>query len=541
MNLTLPTLAPPKPAPERVLTWSRASWGLALVVSCTALAALGQGPFVADALWNPAAGLCLFYLLRFGVHHWPFVALATQAGAMTAGTGYAIVASAVTALMMTAAYAWMAHALRSQQHPDSWRSLAAPAQIVGVGTLLLCIAAGIWHFRGSPAAWDSVVARVARDWIAELNGIMVLVPALLLHGQGGSWRWRGDGATVAEAVAQAVSIAVVLWIVFAVAAIYNVRFFSIVFLPLIWIVVRWGLPGSSLALVAFQVGLLLGDATGHATSPLQLQLLTFALCAAGLTLGAVVTQRKRVEARLAEKQAALNQALQLASVGEMTSALAHELSQPVAALSRYLGACQVLAASEQDRALLQGTLRKATAEASRANDIVLRLRDFYRRGAVQIVTADPLSLVQSAVRIVQGRARRAGIWLTVRAPQALPGVAVDVLQVETALLNVLNNAIDALAGAPEPRQITITAGLSARGVAIVVANNGAEIESQVAARLFEPFNTSKASGMGMGLAISRSLLRASGGDIVLDEPAGHGVSFTIMLPLVPPGRAHAHG
>lgn len=530
-----------RPEALQGLTWPRAGWGLALVPACAALAWLGQGPFVEDAIWNPAAGLCLFFLLRFGVRHWPFVVLATQAAAMIAGTGYAILASTVTALMMTAAYTWMAHVLRAQGQLDSLRALAAPARVVALGTLVLCVAAGAWRGWGSPAPVSVFLSSVARDWIAELNGIMVLVPALLLHGQSKPWRWRGDIAAFAEGFAQAASIALVLWAVFAIAIIYNVRFFSIVFLPLIWIVVRWGLAGSAPALVAFQVGILIGAATAHGTSALQLQLLTFALCTTGLTLGAVVTQRKRVETRLEEKQAALNQALQLAAVGEMTSALAHELSQPVAALSRYLGACGVLAADDRNRELLQDTLRKANAEASRASDVVLRLRDFYRRGAVEIVTVEPMSLIESATRIAQSRAQRAGTQVIVRSPHPLPGVAVDVLQVETALLNVLNNAIDALSEMPAPRIVVVSAGLSARGVAIVVTDNGPGVDPQIAARLFEPFNTSKGTGMGMGLAISRSLLRASGGDLVLNESAGGGTSFTIMLPLVRPQREAPHG
>jgi two-component system, LuxR family, sensor kinase FixL len=460
---------------------------------------------------------------------------------MIAGTGHAAPASAVTALMMTAAYTWMAHALRAQPQLDSLRSLAAPARVVALGTLVLCIGAGAWLGWGSPAPVSAFVSSVARDWIAELNGIMVLVPALLLHGQARPWRRRGDAAAIAEGFAQAASIALVLWAVFAVAVIYNVRFFSIVFLPLIWIVVRWGLAGSALALVAFQIGILIGAVTAHATAVLQLQLLTFALCATGLTLGAVVTQRKRVEARLEEKQAVLNQALQLASVGEMTAALAHELSQPVSALSRYLGACEVLSADEKNRGLLQETLRKANAEASRASDVVVRLRDFYRRGAVEIVTVEPTALIESATRIAQARAQRASTQMVIRSPHRLPRVAVDVLQVETALLNVLNNAIDALSEVPAPRIVVVSAGLSARGVAIIVADNGPGVDPQMAERLFEPFNTSKSTGMGMGLAISRSLLRASGGDIVLNEPDGEGASFTIMLPLVRPHLQERHG
>lgn len=521
------------------MTAHDARLGSALVLGCSLLAFAGQAPFEPAALWSPVSGACLFYLLRFGVRQWHWVLLAAMAALLAGGTG--LVDATLAASMMTAAYAWMAHALRKAGDLGSLRAVAIPVRIVGLGTLLLCIGIGLARLLGAGAPWPDFMVATARNWIAELNGIMVLVPALTFHARRRFWQWRGGSAELAEAALQAASIVVVLFAVFAVAAAYDIRFFSIVFLPLIWIAVRWGLPGSSLALVALQIGIWAGELMGHATSALQLQLLTFALCVMGLTLGAVVTQRRRMEARLQEKQAALNQALQLASVGEMTSALAHELSQPVAALSRYLGACQVLAAADRSRELLQDTLKKANAEATRASDIVIGIRDFYRRGAVAIAAADAALLVKSAIQSVQARAERAGITITLRSSSPLPPVAVDALQVETAVLNVLNNAIDALSDAPAPREIRVASTTEERVVKIVISDSGPGVDAQVASRLFEPFNTSKASGMGMGLALSRSLLRASGGDIQFGTPAATGATFTITLPLPVRSREPLHG
>lgn len=487
--------------------------------------------------WNPPAGLSIFFLLRAGPRYWPALLVAAfVADLVVRGAPAQLAAMLASAGMIAIIYGACAAALTRllSRRPtlESPRDLVMFVLVVTPATLVLaCTFVGMYTALDAVARAD-FVGNVLQYWVGDLNGILVLTPALLCHSGGGRPRPPSAALSV-EATLQALAIGAVLWILFAVADTYETRFFSLLFLPLVWIAARWGLRGATLALVGIQVGLIVAVqlARYHSATFIQLQFLMIALCITGVVLGAVVTQRQRFEARLHDKQAALNQAMQLAAAGEMMSALAHELSQPIAALERYLGAGEVMArtpGSGDD--VLRATMARASAEARRASEVVRKLRDFYQSGAVELSTIAPAGLIQSALRAVQGRTERAGVAVDLRIPAALPEVEVDALQAETVLQNVLNNAIDALEDGREGmRTIAISATAAAGRVTVTVRDSGPGIAAQVADRLFEPFTTTKPSGMGMGLAISRTLIRASGGDIALED-TGPGACFVVTLP-----------
>jgi two-component system, LuxR family, sensor kinase FixL len=487
--------------------------------------------------WNPSAGLSLFFLMQAGPRYWPapfaaaFIADLVVRGAPAQFMAM-LASAAMIALVYAVAAALLAGRLSRRSTLESPRDLAVFVLIVAPATLVLAVG-----FVGMYTALEAVpredfLGNMLRYWVGDMNGILVLAPALLYHSGAGGAR-RPPLPVLGEAALQALAIVAVLWVLFAVADTYEVRFFSLLFLPLVWVAARWGLRGATLALVGIQVGLIVAVqlARYHSVTFVQLQFLMIALSITGLVLGAVVTQRQRIEARLRDKQAALNQALQLAAAGEMMSALAHELSQPIAALERYLGAGEVLArAPAPDRALLEDTMGRASAEARRASEVVRRLRDFYQSGAVELTRVAPASLIESSVRAVLGRAERCEVRIATRIAAPLPDVTVDALQAETVLQNVLNNAIDALADQPgEKRTIDIRAVAAANRVTITVRDSGPGVPPQVVERLFEPFTTTKANGMGLGLAISRSLIHASGGEIRFDD-RGPGACFVIALP-----------
>ena len=502
-------------------------------IACIALEWISRGSLPGVELWRPAAGLTVLLLVSGGLRRWP-VALAVlfTAELFVRGAAVSVSAALATAALSTSAYALIARYLAPPRPTDSLGELARLARCTVPATLLLALslsALDAW-LAGTPGSAGALLQR----WLAEVNGVFVLVPALLAFHEMPRQQVRPAPQALVEAAAQAVAIALALWLVFTVADRYGVRFFSVLFLPLLWVASRAGVRGTGLALVAMQAGLVLAThvAAPDALKHLQLQILAFALCATGLVLSAFVAQRERIEARLQEKQTALNHAMQLAAAGEMTSALAHELNQPIAALVRYLGACEVLAdPARMEASLLQDTVRKASGEARRASEVIRRLRDFYRAGAVRVARIPPLELVEAAVRAVRPRAQRAAVKIEVSVAEPLPQVAVDDLQVETVLQNLLNNAIDALTEAGEPRAVAVTAGLAPRGVAITVRDNGPGIPAEVAERLFEPFNTTKAQGMGMGLAISRSLVEANEGSLALDPDVASGTGFVVTLPV----------
>jgi two-component system sensor kinase FixL len=247
------------------------------------------------------------------------------------------------------------------------------------------------------------------------------------------------------------------------------------------------------------------------------------------------TERRRAEALLRERETALARAMRFAVAGELASALAHELNQPITALVSYLRACEILSApiaAEDER--LKATLRKAVQEAIRASEVLRRLRDFYRGGALKREVLDVGGLCTSVASAFQDRLRRARARFTLNIPQPLPMIEADGTQIEIVLHNLLSNAIDAVSQVDVAlRNIEVSASAQESEVIVRVEDSGTGVATDVAQKLFEPFVTSKVDGMGLGLAISRSLLRGQGGELSFQPSATlGGACFVVHLPLL---------
>jgi signal transduction histidine kinase len=165
-----------------------------------------------------------------------------------------------------------------------------------------------------------------------------------------------------------------------------------------------------------------------------------------------------------------------------------------------------------DRGLLLDTLGKLVTESTRASEVVRRLRDFFRSGTTRLA---PVALPAAAARVVEGlRARAASldIALTLEAGASLPAVLADETQIEIVLRNLVANAMDAAASGSAPRRVAVEIARAGHGeLRACVRDTGAGVPEAEAERIFEPFETSRASGMGMGLAISRAIVEAHGG------------------------------
>jgi C4-dicarboxylate-specific signal transduction histidine kinase len=216
--------------------------------------------------------------------------------------------------------------------------------------------------------------------------------------------------------------------------------------------------------------------------------------------------------------------MRVAVAGQLASALAHELNQPMTALLSYVRASELMAeplASADDR--LATTLRKAGEEAIRAAGVLRRLREFYRGDGVRLEQVDAAALCQRVAAALHDRIRGRGVEL----------VFVDRTQLEIVVHNLLSNALDAFDAFPaakrHDRQLQVTAQASGREVLIAVEDSGPGIPASVAERLFDPFVTSKVSGMGLGLSISRTFLRSQGGDLWVEPGRLGGARFVIRL------------
>lgn len=249
-----------------------------------------------------------------------------------------------------------------------------------------------------------------------------------------------------------------------------------------------------------------------------------------------VSERKAMAEHLRERERTLDRAMRLASVGELASALAHELNQPLAAVANYVRACKLMLESQPSSdGRLEQTMDRAVAEVARAGDVVRRLREFFRTGSSQLESIDPAQLLATVREQWLERARAAGVALEIAAPQAPTATVVPILadriQLEIVLHNLISNAFDAVGqiDAGERRIAIELTNDNPTGLHMTVRDNGPGLSAPALDTLFQPFETSKPAGMGLGLAISRSIVENHGGRLWA-EPLTRGVAFHFTLP-----------
>lgn len=245
-----------------------------------------------------------------------------------------------------------------------------------------------------------------------------------------------------------------------------------------------------------------------------------------------LTERQQTQARLQVLQSELVHVSRLTAMGEMASTLAHELNQPLAAVSNYLKGCRRLLDQADLDALpkVKEGLDKASEQAVRAGQIIRRLRNFVSRGETERRQERVSQLIDEAGALALVGGREAGIVSRLDLHPAVTTVMADRVQVQQVLVNLIRNAVDAMQGAPR-REITLSARPSEGGmVEIGVSDTGPGLSEEVADRLFQPFVTTKENGMGVGLSISRSIVEAHGGRLWVEPSACGGASFRLTLP-----------
>lgn len=600
--------------------------------------------------WNPQAGLTLAFLLFYGPRSFPVTAAAALlSDLLVRATPVPLSLTLAASLWIALVYGTLAAALRRWRLAGPIETTMGAAQLTALlvtGTLMGAagyISLFVWAGELLPS---DAIRGTTRYWVANLNGVLNLAPLLIYATD---WRERLWAVRLhrREILVQFAAVVLTLWGIFALPASDQLRFFYLLFVPVIWIALRWSWAGSMLAVLAIQVGLLIAADTKIPTPRyIDLQFLMLTLSSTALMLGAVVkeragvlrrvaereaeqrallamapdgvlavngsgsirmanaaamrlfgsraatqpapsltvflpglqlespegratlggrredgsafpaeiawarldppadqgylvtvrdvTDRRRAEEQLRARDAALARAMRFAVAGELASALAHELNQPITALVSYLRAAEILATrTSGDDGRLEPTLSKAAQEAIRASEVLRRLRDFYRGGTLKRETVHIPSLCGAVVGAFQDRLRRADATLTVSVDPSIQEVEGDGTQLEIVLHNLLANAVDAVSQVPQQSRRIELHGECAEGIVILrVDDTGPGIVPDVAKKLFEPFITSKPDGMGLGLAISRSLIRARGGELLAaPSPKLGGASFTIRLPI----------
>jgi two-component system sensor kinase FixL len=244
-----------------------------------------------------------------------------------------------------------------------------------------------------------------------------------------------------------------------------------------------------------------------------------------------LTERRDQERRLQELQAELVHVSRLTAMGEMASSLAHELNQPLSAIASFLkGSVTLLETPNPDLTKLRGALDGAGGQALRAGDIIKRLREFVAKGETEHTLEDPAKLMEEASALALVGVKDQDVRVDLRLARDTGRVVVDKIQIQQVALNLIRNAIDAMADAPR-RQLEIRVRTDdPRTIRISVADTGPGLDPDVRERLFQPFVTTKATGMGVGLSICRTIVESHGGRIWAEDNRGGGAVFSFTLP-----------
>jgi two-component system sensor kinase FixL len=224
-------------------------------------------------------------------------------------------------------------------------------------------------------------------------------------------------------------------------------------------------------------------------------------------------------------------------MGEMASALAHELNQPLTAIINYAQAARRALGSADDarQSALASLLDKASQQATRAGQIIHRLRQFIAKGETERALEDLNAVVEeaSALALIGTAGKRIAVRRAFAAD--LPPVLIDRVQIHQVVTNLLRNSIDALAEVERREIVLATRRAGADAIEVTVADSGPGLDPALAGRLFQPFVTTKPEGIGIGLSICRSIVDAHGGRLWASANPGGGTTFHIRLPILRAG------
>lgn len=248
--------------------------------------------------------------------------------------------------------------------------------------------------------------------------------------------------------------------------------------------------------------------------------------------GTDITCQRRAEQDARQHLDIASHLQRLQPPNELTTQLAHELNQPLTAISMYVESGQkLLTESPQTTTQLNTVLKQLSEQSERASEITQRLRAFISRGDITLVPLDLNAVVERAVMTISVRARKNSIEIETNVDKSIPAVMADGVHVEQVLFNLLRNAIEAIQAMIIPEgKITVTTRRRQNRVQVSVFDSGAGISDEMVSRIFEPSGSTKEHGLGVGLQISRSLVEAHGGRLWIEPSVPGGIVHFWLLP-----------
>jgi two-component system sensor kinase FixL len=495
--------------------------------------------FLDIALWNPSPAASLILLLTRGLAFTPLLFMAgLLSSVFVHHNPHSFAGTIASSALLAAGYAALAFALRRvgfRLERAGMQDVVSLLVLAPVGALLTAVATcGSLALTGDLPR-DRFLTALTHFWVGDTLGILVVIPAvsavLILRREGVDLRRSGIAADIAVFAA---GLAVALWSMFGLLNTDDHQFFYLLFLPVIWVAIRNGFPGAAIAILVSQIALLtVTEAVGYAASAfIGLQMLMLALAATGHLLGASVSERRQSEARAKIQQAELARMARNTTAGAMGVALAHQISQPLSTVATHIHVAlrQVRAGEGASHEIAQ-SLQIATDEMRRAQDVLGRLRDFISHGKAETARVDLSALVIRLAEILRAEAGRKHVRFSFDLA-TVPAVTADALQIEQVVLNLVTNAVEAASERRDGRgRVLVRTLAEGRAARILVEDNGGGISEEVAERLYEPFVSTKESGMGLGLALSRQIVALHGGRMWWEALSPEGTRFIMELPM----------
>ncbi len=490
-------------------------------------------------LWNLAPALSLALLVRKGLGFTPVVFLTSViANEFVVAFPQSATAAIVMGAVSTAGYAVIAAGLRRLAHAG-----LGLRQVADTVWLIVINAVGTAATAAAVVAALATIGRIRSDlfgdmvlpvFIADFAGILALLPvALTFRDAGRQWKELPTLTKALDLCVFALSLSFALWMAFGVARSIELQYFYLLLLPVLWIGARRGLAWAALAILFEKLALVFVSASliEASTHLLSYQAVSCAIAATGLILGAVVTDRERAKLYLRQHQAEIYRTSRLSTADALGAAVVHEISQPLATIATYAHVYRRLRDSgSTDPVLLDDTIAKLEAEVRRAIEIIERFRDFVGKDEQRWSLMDLGEVVRRVVVALEDLTGSHGVIVRIDA-LPVPPIAADRVQMEQVLVNLLRNAIEAVADNNRSAgMVVFRLRQFDDKVQLEVEDNGPGVPPEMAGRLFQPFETSKQRGMGLGLSISREVVKAHGGSLWWDPTFKTGARFVLELP-----------
>ena len=539
-------------------TWARLSVGpaataLAYLLSAMVGEALAFPSAPVSALWAPNAILFAALLLAPMNRWWIYLAaiipvhvLAQVADTPLPQIGIQYIVNCAEAVISAAAL------VRFEAEPRRLGQLSAMTNLVLIGGIAaplitsVAMAMAFVPLGLTDDFWLTVVARTSTNTFATIT----LVPLIIHFARRFERGWPAPNRRkLIEASLIGGCLALVSMYVFVWPGVYDERAPALLYAPLpllIWASVRYEIAGvcaSVLLLGAFATWGVVHDVGPFVVhSPVRNALTTVlflnVICIPLLMLAAVLQERKAAFAEAARREQQLAHLSRVATVGEISGAVAHEIRQPLASmLANAEAASALLASGETEVGKVRPILADIIADNRRAAEVIKRMQSMLRYSQTERRPEQLNEMVMETLALSRGDLQRRQVIAIQTLGHELPRVAADRVQIQQVILNLIVNACDAMERvAPEQRRLWIGTSMHAHlGVELSVRDSGPGIEESMLERIFDSFVSTKSSGLGLGLSISQKIVVAHGGRLWAERSASGGAIFHLTLPVAARG------